>query len=49
MVQPICSLVPVRQKVRKPTGRFEALFRFYRPEKALFDKTWKLPDIEEVK
>jgi hypothetical protein len=22
---------------------------FYGPEKALFDKTWKLPDIEEVK
>lgn len=27
-------------------GRFEVLFRFYGPEKALFDKTWKLPDIE---
>ena len=23
-------------------GRFEALFRFYRPEKPLFDKTWIL-------
>jgi hypothetical protein len=23
-------------------------FRFYGPEKALFDKTWKLPDIEQV-
>lgn len=33
----------------KPGGRFEVLFRFYGPEKALFDKTWKLPDIEEVK
>ncbi len=35
-----------------PTGansKFEALFRFYGPEKALFDKTWKLPDIEKVK
>ena len=30
-------------------GKFEALFRFYGPEKALFDKTWKLPDIEKVK
>ena len=25
---------------------FEVLFRFYGPEKALFDKTWVLPDIE---
>jgi len=25
---------------------FEVLFRFYGPEKALFEKTWKLPDIE---
>jgi hypothetical protein len=30
-------------------GGFEVLFRFYGPEKPLFDKTWKLPDIEEVK
>jgi hypothetical protein len=30
-------------------GEFEVLFRFYGPEKPLFDKTWKLPDIEEVK
>jgi len=29
-------------------GRFEALFRFYGPEKSLFDKTWVLPDIEKV-
>ncbi len=28
-------------------GRFEALFRFYGPEKPLFDKTWVLPDIEK--
>jgi len=27
-------------------GRFEVLFRFYGPEKALFEKTWKLPDFE---
>ena len=26
--------------------QFEVLFRFYGPEKALFDKTWNLPDIE---
>ena len=33
----------------KPGGQFEVLFRLYGPEKALFDKTWKLPDIEKVK
>jgi len=34
-----------------PTGgrNFEVLFRVYGPEKAFFDKTWKLPDVEEVK
>jgi len=30
-------------------GKFEALFRFYGPEKPLFDKTWVLPDIEKIK
>jgi hypothetical protein len=29
-------------------GRFEVLFRFYGPEKPLFEKTWVLPDIEKV-
>jgi hypothetical protein len=29
-------------------GRFEVLFRFYGPEKPVFDKTWMLPDIERV-
>jgi hypothetical protein len=29
-------------------GKFEVLFRFYGPEKALFDKSWKLSDIEKV-
>jgi hypothetical protein len=29
-------------------GRFEVLFRFYGPETPLFDKTWKLSDIEQV-
>ena len=29
-------------------GKFEILFRFYGPEQALFDKTWVLPDVEEV-
>jgi hypothetical protein len=32
----------------KAEGEFEVLFRLYRPQKPLFDKTWKLPDIEEV-
>jgi hypothetical protein len=32
----------------KPGHQFEVLFRFYDPEKPLFEKTWKLPDIEEV-
>jgi hypothetical protein len=29
-------------------GQFEVLFRFYGPEKALFEKAWKLPDIERT-
>jgi len=28
-------------------GGFEVLFRFYGPEQPLFDKTWRLPDIEK--
>jgi hypothetical protein len=31
------------------SGGFEVLFRFYGPEKPLFEKTWKLPDIEAIK
>ena len=31
-----------------PDGQFEVLFRFYGPKKSLFDKTWKLPDIERL-
>jgi len=31
-----------------PNGQFELLFRLYGPEKPLFDKTWKLPDVEKV-
>jgi hypothetical protein len=31
-----------------PGGKFEVLFRVYGPEKPLFDKTWKLTDIEFV-
>jgi len=29
-------------------GKFEVLFRLYGPQKPLFDKTWKLPDIEKT-
>lgn len=28
---------------------FEVLFRLYGPQKAFFDKSWRLPDLEEVK
>lgn len=31
-----------------PKRRFELLFRLYGPKKELFEKTWKLPDIELV-
>ena len=33
----------------KAGGGFELMFRFYGSEKPLFDKTWKLPDIELMK
>jgi hypothetical protein len=29
-------------------GRFEVLFRFYGPTPALFDRSWKLTDIEQI-
>lgn len=32
-----------------PTGEFELLARFYGPEKAFFEKTWKMGDVEEIK
>ena len=32
-----------------PTRQFESLFRLYGPKKELFNKSWKLPDVEEVK
>jgi hypothetical protein len=31
-----------------PNGRFEVLARFYGPQKPLFDKTWRLQDVERV-
>jgi hypothetical protein len=30
-------------------GQFEVLFRFYGPEKPLFNKTWTLPDAEKAR
>lgn len=29
-------------------GRFEVLFRLYGPEQPLFDKSWRLPDVEKL-
>ena len=31
-----------------PNRRFELMFRFYAPTKALFDKAWTLPEVEKV-
>ncbi|WP_457089744.1 DUF1254 domain-containing protein [Microvirga sp. P5_D2] len=31
-----------------PARRFELMFRLYAPTKALFDKAWRLPDVEMV-
>jgi hypothetical protein len=31
-----------------PQRKFDLMFRFYGPEKPLFEKTWKLPDVEEI-
>jgi len=31
-----------------PARKFELLFRLYGPEKAFFDKDWKLPDAERI-
>jgi hypothetical protein len=32
-----------------PKRQFELMFRLYGPKKELFEKTWKLPDVEEMK
>jgi hypothetical protein len=35
--------------IQSSSGRaWFPFFRFYGPEKPLFEKTWKLPDIERV-
>ena len=31
-----------------PNRKFELLFRLYGPQKPLFDKSWKLPDVEKI-
>jgi hypothetical protein len=31
-----------------PARKFELMFRLYQPQKPLFDKSWKLPDVEAV-
>lgn len=31
-----------------PARRFELLFRLYGPERPLFDRSWKLPDVERL-
>lgn len=31
-----------------PARKFELLFRLYGPEKPLFEKSWKLPDVEKM-
>ena len=31
-----------------PARKFELMFRLYAPTKALFDKAWKLPDVEKI-
>jgi hypothetical protein len=32
-----------------PKRQFELLFRLYGPKKELFEKTWKLSDVQEMK
>jgi hypothetical protein len=31
-----------------PARKFELMLRLYAPTKALFDKTWKLSDVEKM-
>src|SRR5262249_9786321 len=31
-----------------PARHFELMFRLYAPKKELFDKVWKLPDVEKT-
>jgi hypothetical protein len=51
--RPLRSQGSRRQEVELGTtsakGQFEVVFRFYGPGKPLFEKTWKLPDIERAR
>lgn len=55
LISPVCNEPKnaggegIEQGAHQERCEFEVLFRFYGPEKPLFDKTWKLGDIEEVK
>jgi len=40
-------LVPKRGKPLAPDARID-MFRFYGPERAVFEKTWKLQDVEQI-
>jgi hypothetical protein len=40
-------LVSKRGKPLAPDARID-MFRFYGPEKAVFEKTWKLRDVEQI-
>jgi hypothetical protein len=42
------AMVPEAWVPTSADSGFEVLFRFYGPEKPLFEKTWRLPDIEKV-
>jgi hypothetical protein len=45
------SVLPSKESNWVPTilhGKFEVLFRFYGPDKSLFEKAWRLPDIEKT-
>ena len=45
------KLLPIKNRTGSPPApaASSVLFRFYGPEKPLFDKTWVLPDIEKIK
>jgi len=40
-------LVPKRGKPLAPDARID-MFRFYGPEREVFEKTWKLQDVEQI-
>jgi len=43
------TLAPRHPSARSPPGKkWYPWFRFYGPQKGIFDKSWKLPDIERA-